>query len=166
MFVDETHRGGLIVVATWVRSQQVNEIRKALLALRSKGEARIHFRKLDNARRTDVLRTIAGFDVVATTYRVELKQKRLARATAMRLLFGDVSAREARRVAIERDDTLVASDQAVAAEALGRRREIEVVHLRAVEDPLLWMSDSLGWCLQRGGDWAAAVTHLIRETPE
>jgi len=37
----------------------------------------------------------------------------------------------------------------------------EVVHLRASQEPLLWVSDGIAWCLQRGGPWASAVAPLI-----
>lgn len=37
------------------------------------------------------------------------------------------------------------------------------VHLKRHEEPLLWVSDAVAWCHQKGGPWIARAAPLVAE---
>lgn len=46
------------------------------------------------------------------------------------------------------------------------KREMQWDHLQRHEEPLLWVSDAVAWCVNRGGDWERMVRPMIVETIE
>ncbi|GAA4171023.1 hypothetical protein [Gryllotalpicola koreensis] len=59
---------------------------------------------------------------------------------------------------METDEPYRQLDLAVAA---SESRGLEVTHLHAADEPLLWASDAIAWCLQRGAAWEARVRPMI-----
>ena len=62
----------------------------------------------------------------------------------------------AARVVTERDDTNLARDRRTASAALRGRATNErpvYVHMRAFEEPLLWVPDLIVWCWSKDGHW-------------
>ncbi|AIY16602.1 hypothetical protein GUY44_26260 [Pimelobacter simplex] len=156
--VDESKASDYLVVATWVSSAKVVSIRRELRSLLRSNQARLHFQKMSHAHRRRAIEVIAGLDVTAVVYRSKVRDPREARAELIGAVLEEARATAAQRVVVERDDAAVALDAAVA-----RQLRSEVIHLRAVEEPLLWLSDATAWCVHRSGDWRTAVAPIIRD---
>ena len=77
----------------------------------------------------------------------------------------------AARVVIERDDTNLARDRRTASAALRGRATNErpvYVHMRAFEEPLLWVPDLIVWCWSKDGHWRRELSRrgiVVEERP-
>ena len=47
-----------------------------------------------------------------------------------------------------------------------RGSDFEWDHRQRHEEPLLWVSDAVAWCVNRGGDWERMVRPMVLETIE
>ncbi len=68
---------------------------------------------------------------------------------------------------LEQDDSTVKSDRRILFEATGKhglRDQLTYHHLRAKQEPMLWIPDAVAWCLDQGGEWPARVRPLIGKT--
>lgn len=77
----------------------------------------------------------------------------------------------AARVVIERDDSNLACDRRVASAVtrkLAPARRPEYVHLRAFEEPLLWVPDLVAWCWSKDARWRGELSRrgvVVGECP-
>lgn len=65
---------------------------------------------------------------------------------------------KAQRVLLETDEPYRQFDMRVGAETA---RDLDIVHLRSADEPLLWLSDAVAWCVQRGKPWSELVAAVI-----
>ena len=61
----------------------------------------------------------------------------------------------------ELDETAHAHDSKLLSDL---QRNILWDHRERNQEPLLWVSDAVAWCVNRGGDWERLVRPLIIET--
>ncbi|MFT4264476.1 MAG: hypothetical protein QM572_13910 [Nocardioides sp.] len=128
------------------------------------GAYRLHFKSERNDRRGAILDTILSLPITVRLYigpRAEQVQTRTGALTSL----AEESARgDVERIVIERDDSVVAVDRRTIAVAMrGSTHLLEYAHLRAKEEPLLWASDAVAWCWQRGGRWRQRAQPVIAD---
>jgi len=165
VFIDETKARDYLMVGVWIAPDRVPSMRLRVRELLLAGRFRLHFHKERDVHRKRALETFLTLGIVATVVRIDHGHaSRDARGRALTALLGDAVGRAARRVVIEVDESLRQHDLQVARPVLGP--ETQLVHLRASQEPLLWVSDGIAWSLQRGGAWAAAVEPLIAKRTE
>ncbi|WP_375001242.1 hypothetical protein [Aeromicrobium sp. CTD01-1L150] len=163
-FVDETKVGHLMVVATVVSPGDLQLCRRALKDLRMKGQRRIHFTKESDPRRRKIIDAMCELPVVVDIYVADSARDRHdARPAALRRLTLDLLEARAQWLVIEQDDSVVDADRRVIFEALGTHRaELQYAHARPGSEPLLWVSDAVGWCRQRGAPWKERADRIVR----
>ena len=68
---------------------------------------------------------------------------------------------------LAQDDSTLKSDRRILFEAAGKygiRDQLTYHHLRAKQEPMLWIPDAVAWCLAKGGEWPDRVRPLITKT--
>ncbi|MFT4263635.1 MAG: hypothetical protein QM572_09655 [Nocardioides sp.] len=158
VFVDETKAREFIMVATWVGPNELVRARRALRALVPGGRARLHFKKLSDSQRLTALGAIRSLGITVTVSRASGRDEAAKRAEALRAVLAAADRHVAARVVLETDEPMVWRDLTLAHEV---NCPCPVVHHRSVEEPLLWVSDAVAWCLQRGGAWPGRVDDLV-----
>ncbi|MBF6329223.1 hypothetical protein [Nocardia transvalensis] len=167
-FVDETKGNGLIMVSVLAAPDTLPRTRGELCRLRAKGQHRIHFSKEGPPRRRLISSALVKMDLHANVYDARgIRDPVLARQRALEELITDLAGAHSRRLVIEQDESLVASDRAVLYEAVRKHDlhwDFTYVHMKPHQEPLLWAADALAWCLGRGATWAEQVSPLINST--
>ncbi|MDQ6527119.1 hypothetical protein RB608_26130 [Nocardioides sp. LHD-245] len=144
-------------MATWVAAPDLIQVRGVMRSLVPSGRVRVHFKKLTDSQRGRVVRELLKLPLSCTVVRVRGLPDPSARGVALRTVFAQAEAQRAEVVVIETDEPSREADLAIARGAFGSVR-----HLRHFEEPILWVSDAIAWCLQRGGRWPTSVAPLIR----
>ena len=66
------------------------------------------------------------------------------------------------RLVLERDDSLPVHDERAITAARGRDAElVRYQHVRAVDEPLLWVPDAVAWSWCRDRSWRALVAPVV-----
>lgn len=99
--------------------------------------------------------------VVVSDQGNELAQRMACLAT----VFRDCAAKNAARLVIERDDSVLVHDRRLLVSESQRVKSVpfDYVWLARNDDPLLWVSDAAAWCYAQGGVWRSRVGPLICE---
>lgn len=84
---------------------------------------------------------------------------RLGREACLEALLVDTRELEAGRLVVELDESVMKADRRLMAKRL--RSDLPYLHAPAVSEPLLWVSDAVAWCWQRGGDWKRRAQPLV-----
>ncbi|MEU4345368.1 hypothetical protein AB0H00_29645 [Nocardia sp. NPDC023852] len=154
-----------MVVSTVVEVRHLKEARKQLRDRRVKGQNRIHFKKESNSRRRSICSALCELEINVVVYDATRTRSAVdARATCLTAVVEDLAELGARRLTIEQDDSLVASDRKVlytAVRKFGVAETLAYEHMRPNEEPLLWVSDAVAWCVAKGGDWRNRVNPII-----
>ncbi|WP_241832888.1 hypothetical protein [Amycolatopsis sp. CB00013] len=88
----------------------------------------------------------------------EARQKCLEHAVA------DLLAKNAHRLVLDSRDHRDVHDRRTLQRALGHRpskTELTYEHLNSTAEPLLWISDAVGWCFGAGGHWRRKADRLV-----
>lgn len=164
-FVDETKQNGLLIVSTLAEVRHIQQARKVLQAQRAKGQNRIHFKKEDDSRRRAICSALCTLEVQVRVYdATSIRNAVEARTSCLTALVEDLAAVGGRRLTIEQDDSLVASDRRTLYSAVRKFDIADALtydHMRPNQEPLLWVSDAVAWCVAKGGDWRRRVDPLI-----
>jgi hypothetical protein len=166
-FVDESKAGGYWLVAAIVESRDLDQLRRVTRGFRLPRQRRVHFSNESDRRRKKILNELisAGSSVVV------YDASRCAngdspRDLALERLVDDLAKMGARRLVLERDDSVFAADRKIIrdrAEVAGCLDSLAYEHLRAHEEPLLAIPDAVAWCCQKGGDWRSRASPVISE---
>jgi hypothetical protein len=103
--------------------------------------------------------------VDATIFVSPLKDQVTARRLCLTAMIGVLAQQQAERVVLERADGDLAADKRTLFQAVrsaGVEGALRYDHLRASEEPLLWISDAVAWCWSHGGRWREATHPLVR----
>ncbi|WP_377325663.1 hypothetical protein ACFJIY_11245 [Pimelobacter simplex] len=139
--------------------------RRHVRALALPGAERVHFTHERPARRRQLRASMRELDVQVTLYVARTRDHAAGRSACLKAILDDVVEVKAAMLVLELDDSVAVADRRLIAQRF--RYEPDVPHyrqLRAKEEPLLWISDALAWCAQRGGEWAEACAPLVVET--
>ncbi|KFU83318.1 hypothetical protein SAMN04489729_3833 [Amycolatopsis lurida] len=166
-FIDESVRDQrYLLCMTLVAPAQLAPSRRELSSLLLPGARELHFKKEKEPRRRRLIDRIAALEVTtsislaACTRKTEeeTRQKCLERAVA------DLLAKNAHRLVLDSRDHRDLHDRRTMQKALGHRpskTELTYEHLNSTAEPLLWISDAVGWCFGAGGTWRRRASRLI-----
>lgn len=163
-YVDETKARGLVVVAAVADPRDLTDVRKALGDLRLKGQERIHFKSERDSRRKEICSVMVALPVHVHVYDAAALPERAGRTMALQMLVADLAALSATRLIIEQDDSLVKADRQTLYSAIRRHRiqdRLSYEHVRAKQEPMLWIPGAVAWCLAKGGHWGSRVEPII-----
>jgi hypothetical protein len=153
-FVDESKRNGLVLVAAVIAEGHLAASRATMRRLRLPGQSRIHFTKEGHRRRREIAAAICRTGATVSIYDgTTLRDEGSARAACLEQIVADLDAVDCRRLVIEQDDAMLATDQVVLYRQVHKfGATLEYVHRRPSEEPLLWIADAVAWCWTRAGE--------------
>lgn len=164
-FVDESKRGGYIVVAAIVVPGDLDSARRALRGLLLPGQSALHFKNERDGRRRQLLSGMCGLPVEALVYVSGAKGQVEARRACLEAVVSDVVGECAERLVLELSEGDVAADRRTLFEAVrkhgGPEAPLRYDHLRAPAEPLLWVPDAVAWAWSHGGPWRDRVSPLV-----
>ncbi|MER7607953.1 hypothetical protein [Nocardioides sp. NPDC127503] len=103
-----------------------------------------------------------GLEVQVTLYVAKTKDQRAGRAACLIAVVEDVLKDRASHLVIERDESLMRSDLELISDLLYPVTNKPSYRLDVPRsEPLLWISDAVCWCYQRGGRWTDAASPLV-----
>jgi|SRR5215470_1960596 len=162
VFVDESYRTSYLLVATYLLPADLGAVRAELRGMCRPGQWRIHFHKESDRRRKTIISVLRATAASARVYEIRGPQER-ARAAGLTELVTQLSEVRAQLLILEtRGHHRDAADRQVIYDAL-QKGGFEVVyrHVEPRHEPLLWISDAIGWAYGAGGDWARRVHPMI-----
>jgi hypothetical protein len=166
-FVDENTVRGIMVAAAIADPQSLAHARKVLTELRLKGQERLHFKSERDSRRREICSALVKLDVRVHVYNAATLTPKQGRPRCLEMLVADLAQLSASRLVLEQDDSTMKADRRVLYEAVGKhgiREHLTYHHLRAKQEPMLWIPDAVAWCLAKGGEWPARVRPLVTKT--
>ncbi|PSS43112.1 hypothetical protein C6401_13765 [Arthrobacter woluwensis] len=151
------------MVASVTASGDVGQTREAIRKLRMPGQRRVHFKSERDAVKKAFIAEVRRLPLSAIIYVCQAKEAE-ARGLVLTALLEELHRCEAGMLVLERDESLMKHDKHLIAQHSGRRKDDFSYRLMAPQDePLLWVSDGLAWCWQRGGEWKNLVRDLVTE---
>lgn len=165
VFVDESKAKGYYIAAAVISPADVTEARNTLRSLRHKNSASIHFKSEKDAVRKAFLTGAATTGVQTMVYVIQGQPDKTARPACLDALIDDLCQAEASRLILEQDDSLTKADRQVISARMRKHQhaELQYTHMKRNDEPLLWVSDAVAWCYQRGGAWIAQAAPLVAE---
>ncbi|OXM44213.1 hypothetical protein [Amycolatopsis alba] len=171
-FIDESVRDQrYLLCMTLVAPAQLTPARRELTSLLLPGGRELHFKKEKEPRRRQLIDRIAALEVTTAIYlgsctrktEEDTRQKCLERAVT------DLLAKNAHRLVLDSRDHRDVHDRGTLQRALGYRpskTELTYEHLNSTAEPLLWISDAVGWCFGASGAWRRRTSRLIDSITE
>lgn len=164
-FVDESQRGPRYLMgAALIDPRDLAAARARLRAMLLPGQRRLHFNQERPPRRRSLLSAMSDLDVRVRLYESTEKQE-TARQQVMASLLADLIDLECRRIVIEgRNYSQNDKERRAIAAAirLGHAPEDLVYdHMRAHEEPLLWVADAVAWAYGARGEWRPRIAGLV-----
>jgi hypothetical protein len=164
VFVDESERTGIYLLGTALvmNPDELGRIRTELRDLRRPGQRRFHFSKESDARRRELLSALISTGIRARVYSCPAATRE-ARAACLNALVADIVPAGARRLVLESRESMNRLDTQVVSSALRKYGEgqLQYLHLRPQEEPVLWVADAVAWAVGAGGDWRRRVAPML-----
>lgn len=163
LFVDECKAKEYYLAAAVTTSASLATVRNELKAGRHKGTDYVHFVRERDAIKDKFISIMHECDLAAIMYVSEAKKHATAREACLHTMLDDIASQQIRQLTIESDASIDAADRRIIAKRL---RELNYADLRyqhrgKKEEPLLWASDAIAWCYNRGGTWKQKIEPLL-----
>lgn len=162
-YVDECKAAGYLLVATMIQNHDGPRIRKFLKAQVKKGQRSTHFSRENPGRKKQILADYEKLPFQCFVFHQREKPTFEARAKCLTDLFETAVRVGVGLVVIERDDSIFVLERKFLLElikARGWQDRVAFEHNRRHEEPLLWISDSLAWCIGKSGEWNRSLSNL------
>jgi len=164
MFVDESFAHEYVVIGHIVEIRNTNAQRRQTRGLALKGQRSIHFQKESERRRKQLLVNFTEMDSRCIGVRLSGSVTKDSRYIALRFMLREARAIGVTRVVFDLDISTQVTDRLVVKEANmagAEMKELSCHFASRHEEPLLWVSDAVAWCVARGGDWARRCVPLL-----
>ena len=164
VFVDESKSKAYYVAALVIAPADVSVARRAIAALRRPGQRRVHFKSESNDSRNAFLNGAIQAGLSTRLYIVRNSPDKVARPLCLVRLLDDLVAVGGTKLVLETDESLQLADRRLIAQhlkSLPGGEKLQYMHCRAHEEPLLWVSDAVAWCHQKGGEWIRKAAPLV-----
>ncbi|MFI9382975.1 DUF3800 domain-containing protein [Kutzneria sp. NPDC052558] len=167
-FVDESRRGDTyLVVAALVDPRDLKKLRKLLRSLLFPGQQELHFKKETPTRRRIIIAKLVSAGVHTRIYRSSCPgTDEQARQTCLARLTDDLLDLGAHRLVLDSRDDRDRHDELTIRIALGKSARdtgLTYEHRVSTGEELLWVADTVAWCVGAGGDWARRVEPVVTE---
>jgi hypothetical protein len=166
VFVDESKSKAYYVAASVIAPADIAAARRAISALRRAGQRRVHFKSESDASRNAFLKGAIAAGLTTRLYVVRNMPDKAARPMCLERLVQDLTEAGASKLVLESDESLEQADRRIIAQhlkLLGVADGLQYRHCKPHEEPLLWVSDAVAWCHQKGGDWIRKAAPLVQE---
>lgn len=165
VFVDETKRREYALAAVAMPAESLAMARRRLRQLLLGNQRRIHFKDERADRKRQILHTIGELPFDARLYVCDAKSPELrARKMCLERLVRDLCEERAARLILETDESMLVHDRRVLFDSLaaaGCAGSLTYAHLRAHEEPLLWVADAVAWSWPQAAAWRALVQPIV-----
>ncbi|UQS22628.1 hypothetical protein L1857_07240 [Amycolatopsis thermalba] len=171
-FIDESARAGTyLLCVTLVEPAHLATTRRALARLLLPGARELHFCKEKPPRRRQLADRIAALPVSSRVYfgRCDRKEEERTRQQCLKQIVNDLLELRAHRVVLDSRDSRDVHDRSTLQRSLGShpsKTELTYEHLDSAVEPLLWISDAVGWCYGAGGDWRRRTIPVLQDVIE
>lgn len=162
--MDESARRDYLLCAVTLEARYVRQCRKAMVSLRRPGQRRIHFVNEAPDRRRQMLDNIIRLPVQGSFFSSPGKHIPARRACLQDAIVAFADLRVGRFV-IESGDAEDHRDRQTASAMIAKVPWLATVyleHVRAHEEPILWMADALAWSYGAGGEWRERIATISR----
>lgn len=165
VFVDESKSNGYYIAAAVVAPADIAAARTIIGGLRHKGSSAVHFKNEKDSHRRVFLKGAAETGVQTIVYVVKGQPDKIARPACLDALMDDLCANFAQRLVLDQDDSLATADRRLIAEHMRTSgyQGLQYRHQKSREEPLLWVSDAVAWCHQKGGLWIKEAAPLVAD---
>ncbi|UYY83741.1 hypothetical protein OIT41_20565 (plasmid) [Arthrobacter sp. YA7-1] len=165
VFVDESKSKAYYVAASVVAPGDVASARRAIALLRRAGQRRVHFKSESDSSRNAFLNGAIQSGLLTRLYVARNLPDKVARPLCLERLLDDLVAAGATKLVLESDESLEQADRRIIAQHLKSHdgEGLQYIHCKPHEEPLLWVSDAVAWCHQKGGDWIRKAAPLVQE---
>jgi hypothetical protein len=165
VFVDESKSNGYYLAAAIAAPSTITATRTVIASLRHKGSRSVHFKNEKDTQRHAFLKGLAEANIDVVVYVVRGQTDKIARTRCLEALMNDLCVNHAQRLVLDQDDSLAAADRRLISERLRSSNYPDLVytHQKTREEPLLWVSDAVAWCYQKGGPWIAEASPLVAD---
>lgn len=166
VFVDESKSKAYYVAASVIAPADVASARRAIAALRRPGQRRVHFKGESDNSRNAFLNGAIQAGLTTRLYVVRNMPDKVARPLCLESLLDDLMTAGAMKLVLESDESLEQADRRFIAQHLkshGGEASLQYMHCKPYEEPLLWVSDAVAWCHQKGGDWIRKAAPLVQD---
>lgn len=160
VFVDESRiqgKGLYIVAATIVDANRVGAARKVLRQTLAKQRHQFHATNESDRDRRNFLAAAVDLGMRTALYTSDTKHEETARREALHDLLDDTGLMATTRLIIESRDHRDVEDRRTISRAIAANRQFTFDHLKAVDEPLLWVSDLVAWCYGRKDQWRKRI---------
>ncbi len=161
--MDESiRRGTYLLCAVAVESRRIQLCRKTIASFSRANQRRIHFVKERTDRRRQLLSMMVRLPIAAGFFTAEGQQV-LARQSCLQDAIVALANLPVSRLVLEMADGEFSRDRKTMTEL--RRKvpwlaDASLEHMRAHEEPLLWLPDALAWAYGASADWRALLADL------
>lgn len=165
VFVDESKAKAYYVAASVIARADVAGARRTIAGLRRGGQRRVRFKSESDSSRNAFLNGAISAGLTTRLYVVRGMPDKRARPLCLERLLDDLVAAGAHKLVLESDASLQQADRRIIAhrlKTLGAGEELQYLHCRPFEKPLLWVSDAVAWCHQKGGDRMRKAAPLVQ----
>jgi hypothetical protein len=169
MFVDESLRKGYLLAAAVVAPEDLARVRSTLRGLRLPGERRLHFQAESEQRRRKIVGVLVQQSIEVHLY-IGLGRSERVRESCLRRLIDDAVKLNLQRLVLEsRGQGPDRNDRKIIAESLRIQSDPALAsppglvyeHLRAHEEPVLWIPDAVAWCHGAHRQWRSRISPLV-----
>jgi hypothetical protein len=167
-FVDESFRDGRYLLAVaLVSPAELRRVRGEMRHLRKPHQREVHFQREKPQRRREILDQVVAVGVQVSIYTAACRgrDQERARAACLHRLVLDLVAVGAQRLILDSRPGRDTMDNRTIRDALAKSTAIQDRlswdHLDSVSDPLIWISDVVGWAYGAGGDWLRRVAPIL-----
>lgn len=166
VFVDESKSKAYYVAASVIAPADVTAARKAITSLCRPGQRRVHFKSESDSSRNAFLAGATAAGLQTRLYVARNMADKPARISCLERLLDDLVKAGAKKLVLESDESLEQADLRTIArylQLIDGGKDLHYSHCKPHTEPLLWVSDAVAWCHQRGGDWIRKAAPLVQE---
>lgn len=160
LFADESKQHDYLFAVVVADPARLSACRSRMRTLVYAGNSRLHFAKERDSTRQAVVEALIDEQVRAFVVRAK-GNSRGTRDRCIRAIAAQAGEVQASRLVLDLDQSVLAADRRLLAQAGLSRKEVEYQHLPSSQDPMLWIADALAWCEAREGRWAHSIRGLV-----
>jgi hypothetical protein len=160
LVADESTRAGYVLCVAAVAIDDVDAARTAMRGFLLPGQRSVHFKSERDARRRQILDTIANLGAETLIVSCASGRGDAERHRCLRASLRHYAERRPGQLTLDhRDPTADTRDRQVIADTIRTLglRELAYRHAARHEEPLLWIPDAIAWSFTRGGAWRQRV---------
>jgi hypothetical protein len=164
LVVDESTRAGYVLCVCAVGVGEADAARAAMRGFLLAGQRSVHFKSERDARRRQILNTVAKLRIEALIVSCAGGRGEVERHRCLRAALRHYADRRSVQLTLDhRDPTADQRDRQVVAAAIRSLDlgKLAYRHAARHEEPLLGIPDALAWSYTRGGAWRQRVRHFV-----